>query len=111
MSNRSLADLRKLQCTQLKSINKDDIIDTILSGGDADISPTSRLEERLSSTASELADLRQVTTSSVTNTNKKLEDMQKELDKQADIITKQQLFWSSSIGRREREKFGSAGCS
>lgn len=102
MSNRSLVDLRKLQRTQLKSINKDDIIDAILSAGDADIGPTSRLEERLSSIASELADLRQVITSSVTNTNKKLEDMQKELDKQADIITKQQLFLEQ-LDRKERE--------
>lgn len=101
-TNRSLADLRKLQRNQLKSINKDELIDVILSSKGSDMEAITRLEDRLLSVANELAGLKQVITNSETAVDKKLQEMQQKVDRQAEIIMKQQQFLEQ-IDRKERE--------
>ena len=101
MAGRSLEDLKKLQRNQLKAITKDDLIEAILtteSGSEV----AARLEDRLTSIANELAGLRQAITNSETAVNNKMAEMQQNLDKQGEIIMKQQLFLEQ-IDRKERE--------
>ncbi len=91
MSGKSLADLRKMARAQIKNIIKDELIDTIMSAAD-DVGAVARLEERLLSIATELGELRRTISSSEINTKKKLEDMQEQIAKQANIVMQQQLF-------------------
>ena len=102
MSGKSLTDLRKMPRAQIKNITKDELIDTILSAADVDVGAVARLEEKLLSIATELSELRRTISSSEKNTNKKLEEMQERIGKQADIIMQQQLFLEK-IDRKERE--------
>lgn len=102
-ATRSLVELCKLQRTQLKSINKDDLIDAIMSAGDGDVAVGSRLEEQLTTIARELTELRQTITSSERSVDKRLAEMQEKIDKQAAIIMQQQLFLEN-IDRKERER-------
>lgn len=51
---RSLTDLRKLQHTQKKSINKDELTDALLSSEKSDLEAKARLEDHLLSVANEL---------------------------------------------------------
>ena len=102
MAGRSLADIRKMPRAQIKSINKEELIDTILSAADVDVGAVARLEERLVSIATELGELRRTISTSETNTKKKLEDMQEQISKQANIIMQQQLFLEK-VDRKERE--------
>ena len=97
----SLEELRKLQRSQLKSITKDELIEAIVSTG-RNVETPARLEDRLSSIDTKLATLMQAITTSETAVEKKLSDMQQQLDKQAEIIMKQQSFLEQ-IDRKERE--------
>ena len=47
MSGKSLADLRKMPKAQIKSITKDELIDTILAASDVDVGAVARLEGKL----------------------------------------------------------------
>lgn len=102
MPVRSLVDLRKLQRNQLKSINKDELIDAILSASDEDAGPSARLEARLADISKDLADLKRGIMSSEGDINKKLKEMQERIDTQASIILQQQKFLEG-IDRKERE--------
>lgn len=102
MTGRSLADLRKLQRNQLKSITKDELIDAIMSAGDADVGVVALVDVKLSAVVNELGELRRTIMSSETSMNTKLADVQDKIDKQADIIMHQQLFLES-VDRKERE--------
>ena len=77
---------------QIKSITKDELIDTILAASDVDVGAVARLEGKLLSIATELNELRRTISSSEKNTKEKLQVMQERIDKQADIIMQRQLF-------------------
>lgn len=102
MSGKSLADLRKIPRTQLKSITKDELIDSILSASDADVGVVARLEERLLSIATELSEIRRSITVSERDIGRRLAEMEEKIGKQADIIMQQQLFMEK-MDRKERE--------
>ena len=95
MPGKSLTDLIKMQRNQLKSVNKDELIDAILSADDTDAVMATRIEMQLSNVAKELNELRQTTANSEDRVNKKLTEMQEKIDKQASIISEQQLFLES----------------
>ncbi len=97
-----MADLRKMPRAQIKNITKDELIETILSASEVDVAALARLEERLSSIATELSELRRAISLSESNTDKKLAEMQEKIGKQADVIMQQQLFLEK-IDRKERE--------
>ena len=87
---------------QIKSITKDELIDSILSAAEVDVGNIARLEERLGSISTELSELRRSITTAEDNTNKKLVDMEEKINKQADIINQQQLFLEN-IDRKNRD--------
>lgn len=102
MTGKSLTDLIKMQRNQLKSVNKDELIDAILSAGDTDAVMATRIEVQLSNVAKELSELRQTIAASEDRVNKKLTEMQEKIDKQANIISQQQLFLES-VDAKQRE--------
>lgn len=64
--------------------------------------PNLQLQHKLDEITSELADLKSKITSPESTFNKRLLRIQEEIDKQAEIIARQQSFLES-IDRRERE--------
>ena len=95
MAGKLHTDLIKMQRNQLKSVNKDELIDAILSADDTYVVMATRIEVQLSNVAKELNELRQTTANSEDRVNKKLTEMQEKIDKQASIISEQQLFFES----------------
>lgn len=102
MANKSLADLRKMPRAQLKAINKDELIDCIMSANDREMGVLTRLEEKLAVIANELSEFRRTFSTLEATVDKKLAEMQCKIDQQAEVITKQQLFLEN-IDRKERE--------
>ena len=102
MPGKSLTDLIKMQRNQLKSVNKDELIDAILSADDTEAVMATRIEVQLSNVARELNELRQTIATSEDQVNKKLAEMQEKIDKQASIISHQQLFLES-VDAKQRE--------
>ena len=102
MTGKSLKDLIKLQRNQLKNVNKDELIDAVLSAGDTDAVMATRIEVQLSNVAKELSELKQTIATSEDRVNKKLTEMQEKIDKQASIISQQQLFLES-VDAKQRE--------
>ena len=100
---RSLSDLRKMQRTQLKSVNKDELIEAIITSTDADAGGMVMLQDKLTQIATDLKAVKTSIASSNTVTATKLADMQQKIDNQAGIIMQQQLFLEK-LDRREREK-------
>ena len=96
---KTIAELRGMQRAQLNKLNKDVIIDSILSSREDD---GSQLHNKLEKISSELAQLRQDVTSPNSAINRKIESMQKQIDQQAKVIKQQQLFLET-IDRKERE--------
>lgn len=91
-----------MQRGQLRSVTKDELIESIISAGEQDVGVTAVLEERLTTIATEINELRRAISSSEVDVNKKLEDMQVKIDKQAEIIVHQQRFLEA-LDRKERE--------
>ena len=99
--SKSLADLRRLPRSQLKAITKDELIESILATGTNEDLLLS-LSDKISSLSEELTGLKDYLTSPDSVINKRLTRMQTEIDKQAEIIAKQQLFLEQ-LDKRERE--------
>lgn len=99
---RSMAELRLMQRAQLKTINKDILIESILASKDGDLGTVSVLEDRLTAIANELSELKRAISSPESDINKKLAEMQSQMNKQAEIIAHQQRFLEVA-DRRERE--------
>lgn len=93
---RQLSDLRKLQKHQLNKINKDDLIESILSSEDLDIS------DKLSSVTKELNELKSALLSPDSPVNKRITELEVKVDRQAQVIAAQQQFLEA-VDRRERE--------
>ena len=60
------------------------------------------MQEKLSTIASDVAEVKLSLSSSINDMNKKILDMQQKIDKQSEVILQQQLFLEK-IDRRERE--------
>ena len=99
---KSLAELRRMPRNQLERVHKGDIIDSIISANETDDGALGRVETRLDSLFLEITAMCQSYNVFEEASNKKIEGMQKKLDKQSEIIMKQQMFLEN-IDRKERE--------
>lgn len=98
-----MTDLRKMQRSQLAKINKDELIDTILAAQGEDETPVLKaLDEKLNTVMAEVAELKKVMTSPESFVAKKFAELHDRIDKQAEIISKQQRFLEM-LDRKERE--------
>lgn len=92
-----------MQRNQLSRINKEDLIDAILSSaeqpGDGGLQVVTA---QLNMLVQEVTNLKNVITSQDSAVNKKLNDLQSQVNTQAEIIKKQQRFLEA-IDRKERE--------
>lgn len=99
---KSLSDLRKMQKSQLTKINKEDLIDSILAAQKDEPPALKIIEEKLSVVMTEMAELKRVITSPEGFIAKKITELQERVDKQGEIIAKQQRFLEN-VDRKERE--------
>lgn len=88
-----------MQRAQLSRLNKETLIDSILTYGEDD---TSQLRYKLAEISAEISQLRQDMTSPDSSINKKIASMQSQIDQQANVIKQQQQFLEE-IDKRERE--------
>lgn len=100
--SRTLNELLQMQRNQLTRINKDELVDILLAAQQQDVNSTQAILARLTELVAEVATLKQAVTSPDSAINKKVEELQQQVDKQADIIAKQQRFLES-LDRKERE--------
>lgn len=92
-----------MQRSQLARINKEELIDTILAAPNVDETPVLKeLHDKFAAVLTEMAELKKLITSPDNVFAKKLADLHDKIDKQADIISKQQRFLEM-LDRRERE--------
>lgn len=96
---KSIAELKGMQRTQLNKLNKDVLIESILSYKNEG---ESQMSDQLTRISQDLAQLRHDIASPDSIINRKLESMQSQIDRQAEVIKQQQLFLET-IDRRERE--------
>ena len=98
----SINDLRRMERAQLSRVNKDVLVNCILASKNTSQEPNVQLQQKLEEITRELVDLKDKITSPESVFNKKIAHMQHQIDKQAEIIAKQQGFLES-VDRRERE--------
>ncbi len=96
------AEVSQLPRVQLTSLYKDTLKECILSFKGGEGEGIKSLERKLETICNDLTDVKNKLSSPDSAINKKLEMMQQQIDKQADIIVKQQKFLES-IDRKERE--------
>ena len=89
-----------MQRSQLTKINKDELIESILASREND--ELMNIRKILNDVVTELDSLKKLVTSPDSAVNKKIAALEVRLDKQAEIISKQQLYLES-LDRRERE--------
>ncbi|MPC55662.1 hypothetical protein E2C01_049604 [Portunus trituberculatus] len=89
---KSLSELRQMQRSQLTRINKEDLIESILAAPDANEGLVQGLMERLNELASDVKELTKAVTAPDSYINKKFEDLQAQVNKQAEILAKQQRY-------------------
>lgn len=99
---KSLSELSKLNRGQLVRMTKDDLIESIMSIQGQDETLLLTLTGKLDTLTSEIASLKVAVTSPESVINKKLENLQAQVDKQAEIMSKQQRFLET-LDRKERE--------
>lgn len=91
-----------MQRNQLTRINKDELIETLLAAQGQDGTSTQAILARLTELVTEVATLKQALMSPDSAINKKVEDLQQQVNKQAEIIAKQQRYLEV-LDRKERE--------
>lgn len=89
-----------MQRNQLKAVTKDELIDSILSSQQDDALQT--VTSKLDALMNELTDLRKTIATRDSSTLKKISELQSQVNKQAEILEKQQRFLEN-IDRKERE--------
>lgn len=97
---RQVAELRKLQRHQLKQINKDDLIDSILSYNEEEQLHT--ITGQFASLMQEINELKAMLSSPDSVVNKRLTEMEARIEKQGRIIAAQQQFLEA-VDKKERE--------
>ena len=85
-----LSELRKMQRNQLKAVTKDELIDSILSSQKVDALQT--VTAKLDTLMNDVTDLKKAIATRDTSTLKKISELQSQVDKQAEILEKQQRF-------------------
>ena len=101
MATKQLSELRNLPCSQLFKINKDDIIDSILASGEEN-DELAKINKRFDEVMNEMQTLKNMITSPDSQINKNYTELKSRVDKQAEIISKQQHFLEV-LDRKERE--------
>lgn len=99
---KSLSELKRLQRTQLSRLTKEDLIDSILAApepGDGQ----GQLLQLVNNLVSEVAELRKAITAPDSSINKKIDQLQTQVEKQGEVIAKQQRYLEA-IDRKERER-------
>ena len=89
---RSMSELRKLPRSQLKNINKDELIESIIAVQDPEDVALHYVTEKLNEVMQELSQLKNAITSPESAYNKRITDLQEQINKQSEIIAKQQRF-------------------
>ena len=87
-----MSDLRKMPRTQLVRINKEELIESILAAPDPSETLVQDLMERLNELASEVKELRKDVAAPDSYINKRYDELKAQVDKQADILAKQQRY-------------------
>ena len=100
---KSLCDLKKMQRNQLSRLNKDELIDSILAAPDPNDGQLLEVTNKLHALVVEVTELRRAVTAPDSNINKRFDQLQAQVDKQAEIISKQQRYLET-LDRKEREK-------
>ena len=96
---RTLNDLRKLQHSQLKSFNKDELIEAIPTSTAAD----GDIQEKLTIIVNDIAEVKLSLVSANANVDSRIAEMHQKTDKQSEIILTQQLFLEK-LDCTERER-------
>ena len=99
---KSLVELIKLTRKDIEKVRKEDLIDSILAARDDDIGALGRVEVRLERLSNEVNSLRQAYTQAEQATGKRITELEKKMEKQAEIILSQQLYLEN-IDRKQRE--------
>ena len=99
---KSLSELRRMQRSQLTRINKEDLIESILATPDANEGLVQSLMERMNELVSDVKELTKAVTAPDSHINKRLHEMQAQVDKQAEILEKQQRYLEI-LDRKERQ--------
>ena len=101
--SRTLSDLLEMQRSQLTRVNKDELVEILLTAQkDEDNNSMQMILTRLTALMAEVAELKQALMSPDSAINKKVEELQLQVNKQGDIIAKQQRYLEA-IDRKERE--------
>ena len=100
---KSFSDLRKMQRNQLSRLTKEDLIEGILSAPGTSDEHLAELTNKLHTLVSEVAELRKAVTASESGVNNKVDELQVQVNKQSEIILKQQHYLET-LDRKEREK-------
>ena len=98
----SLNDLWQMERGQLARVNKDVLVNCILSSRNGAGESNLLLQQKLDHITKEMADLKSKITSPESTFNKKLSHMQDRIDKQAEIIARQQHYLED-LDRKDRE--------
>ena len=99
---KSVNELRKMQRSQLVRINKEDLIESILAAPDPSVTLVKDLMERMNALASEVKELRKEVAAPDSYIHRRYDELKAQVDKQADIIAKQQHYLEV-LDRKERE--------
>ena len=102
MAARSLTELRKMSQHQLNSIRKEDLIQSILHATEPAVDVNLAVQEQLKTLIEEITELKKAVTSPDSIINKKMQDLEDQVNKQQEIIIKQQRYLES-LDRKERE--------
>ena len=97
-----MSDLWKMTDYQVSKVNKDVLVNCIIEARNGLGEPNLQLQQKLDEITRELADLKDKLMLPESTFNRKLLVMQEQIDKQAEIIGKQQSFMEA-IDRKERE--------
>ena len=100
---KALSDLRRMQRSQLSRLTKEDFIDSILTAPETRDEQLLELTNKLHTLVNEVADLKKAVTASSTGVNNKIDHLQDQVNKQNEIISKQQRYLEY-LDRKEREK-------
>lgn len=99
---KSLTELRKLQRAQLGRLTKEDLIESILAPPERNDNVLLELTEKINTLVSEVTELKNVINSPDSVINKRFATLQTQIDKQAEVISRQQRFLEI-VDRKERE--------
>ena len=96
----TLSDVRKMRRQDILKLNKDVLADCIISSSDNEA--LSRVEQNVNNMTLQIENLKQLVINNENNHEAKLRDMQSRIDKQGEILMKQQLYLEG-VDRKERE--------